>query len=116
MFSNRSYCLTTLGFGLDVAPHIRKALLNSVSYQEHTVKEVPSSYLDDIYVNVDIISPLHIRAKLAQFGLICKTWNSWKMAPVYWTWMLEVSKEPCNGNAELRFNKTSHFFTYVEGL
>ena len=29
-------------------------------------------YLDNIYVNKDIVSSLHIRMKLAQFGLICK--------------------------------------------
>ena len=27
---------------------------------------------DDIYVNEDIVSSLHVKAKLAQFGLICK--------------------------------------------
>ena len=40
--------------------------------QEEKVKKETSAYFDDIYVNEDIMSSLHLKAKLAQFGLICK--------------------------------------------
>ena len=33
---------------------------------------VLSAYLDDIYVNEDIVSSLNVRMKLPQFGLISK--------------------------------------------
>ena len=72
MFAGKRYCLTCLGFGLNVAPEIIKAIINAELSQEAKVKEGISVYLDDIYVNKDIVSSVHINAKLAQFGLICK--------------------------------------------
>ena len=52
MFAGKRYCLTRLGFGLNVAPHIMKAIINAVMSQEEKVKEGTSVYLDDIYVNI----------------------------------------------------------------
>ena len=68
IFISKRYCLTRLGFDLNVAPQIMKAIINAVLSQEEKVKERTSAYLDDIYVNDDIVS----KVKLAQFGLICK--------------------------------------------
>ena len=72
MFAGKRFCLTRLGFGLNVAPQIMKEIINAVLSQEEKVKEGAYAYLDDIYVNEDIVSSLHVKAKLAQFGLICK--------------------------------------------
>ena len=55
-----------------MAPQIMKAIIGAVLSQEEKVKEGTSAYFDDIYVNEDIVSSLHVKAKLAQFGLICK--------------------------------------------
>ena len=55
-----------------MAPQIMKAIINAVLSQEEKVKEGTSAYLDDIYVNEDIVSSSHVKAKLAQFDLICK--------------------------------------------
>ena len=63
MFAGKRYCLTKLGFGLNVAQQIMKAIINAVLSHEEKVKEGTSAYLDDIYVN---------EAKLALFGSICK--------------------------------------------
>ena len=49
-----------------------KAIINAVLSQEEKVKDGISVHLDDIYVNEDIMSSLHVNSKLAQFGLICK--------------------------------------------
>ena len=93
-----------LGFGLNVAPQIMKAIINAVLSQEEKVKEGTSAYLVDIYVNEDIVSSLHVKAKLTQFGLICKdperledgkTQNDWKME----------SKGAYDGGAEPRSQK-----------
>ena len=72
MFASKRYCLTRLSFGLNVAPQIMKAITGAVLSQEEKEKEETSVYLDDIYVNEDIMSSLHVKAKLAHFGLICK--------------------------------------------
>ena len=38
MFAGKRYCLTRLGFGLNVAPQIMKAMINAVLSQEEKVK------------------------------------------------------------------------------
>ena len=72
MFAGKRYCLTRLGFGLNVTLQLMKAIINAVVSQEEKVKEGTSVYLGDIYVNEDIMSSLLVKAKLTQFGLICK--------------------------------------------
>ena len=72
LLAGKRYCLTRLGFGLKVALQTMKAIFNAVLSQEEKVKEGTSAYLDDIYVTEDIVSSLHVKAKLNQFGLICK--------------------------------------------
>ena len=49
-----------------------KTIIGAVLSQEEKVKQRASAYLNDIYVNKDIVSSLHVRMKLAQFGLIYK--------------------------------------------
>ena len=68
MFASKRYWV----FRLNVAPQIMKAIINAVLSQEEKVKDGISAYIDDIYVNDDIVSSLHVKAKLVQFGLICK--------------------------------------------
>ena len=70
VFAGRSYCLTRLGFGLNVAPQIMKTIVNAVLSQQETIKEGTLAYLDT-YVNKDVSSS-RVRSQLAEFGLICK--------------------------------------------
>ena len=55
MFAGKRYCLTRLGFGLNVAPQIMKAIIDAVLSQEEKVKEGTSAYFDVIYVNEDSV-------------------------------------------------------------
>ena len=72
VFHCKKYCLTRLGFGLNVVPQIMKTIVSAVLTQEETVEKAMSAYLDDIYINEDVSPALHIQAKLAHFGLDCK--------------------------------------------
>ena len=72
VFAGRRNCLTRLGFGLNVAPQIMKTIDNAVLSQQETIKEGTSAYLDDIYMNEDVVSSSRVRSQLAKFGLICK--------------------------------------------
>lgn len=56
-------------------------------------------------MNEDIVSPLHVRAKLAQLGLICKDLEWLEDDACLLGLMVEVSKEPCSGDVELQFQK-----------
>ena len=49
-----------------------KTIVNAVLSQQETIKEGTSAYLDDIYVNEDVVSSSRVRSKLAGFALICK--------------------------------------------
>ena len=62
VIASRRYCLTRLGFGLNVAPQIMKTIVNAVLSQQERIKEGTSAYLDDIYVNEDVVSSSRVRS------------------------------------------------------
>ena len=72
IFRGQRYCLTRLGFGLNVAPSIMKAVLAKVLSQDDTILRATSPYLDDIFVNEDVASAQQVECHLSQFGLTCK--------------------------------------------
>ena len=66
------YCLTCLGFDSNVAPLIMKAIVSTLLSQEDALGHTASAYIDDIYVNEDVMPVTRIRECLARFGLECK--------------------------------------------
>ena len=66
------YCLIRLGFGLNVAPLIVKAIVSAVLSQKEAVGYAASSYITNIYVNEGVMPATHVREHLARFGLECK--------------------------------------------
>ena len=66
------YCFARLGFGLNVAPSVMKSVLTAVLTQDETVDRATTSYLDDIFVNEDVISAQFIDKHLSLYGLECK--------------------------------------------
>lgn len=73
VFKGHRYCLTRLGFGLNVAPLIMKAVLNCVLSQDPLVERGTSTYIDDILVNEDIVKVDYVERHLANYGLTSKT-------------------------------------------
>ena len=71
-FRGQKYCLTRLGFGLNVAPLIMKAVLNSVLSQDPVVKKGTSAYINDILVNEDVVRAGQVQEHLEKFGLSSK--------------------------------------------
>ena len=69
IFQGQRYCLTRLGFGLNVAPSIMKAVLAKVLSQDYTIQQATLPYLDDIFVNKDVASAEQVERHLYQFGL-----------------------------------------------
>ena len=72
IFRGQRYCLTRLGFGFNVAPSVMKSVLTAVLTQDETVDRVTSSYLDDIFVNEDVVSVQCVEDHLLRYGLECK--------------------------------------------
>ena len=72
IFRGQRYCLTRLGFGLNVAPSVMKSVLPAVLTQDETVDRATSSYLDDICVNEDVVSVQCVENHLLRYGHECK--------------------------------------------
>ena len=72
IFRGQRYCLTRLGFGLNVAPSVMKSVLTAVLTQDETIDRATSSYLDDIFVNEDVVSVQCVEDRLLRYGLECK--------------------------------------------
>ena len=66
------YCLTHLGFRLNVAPQIMRSVVKAVIGQDKTVDSATSSYVDDIFVNESVCSAAQVKMHLELFGLTCK--------------------------------------------
>jgi len=71
-FQGKTYCLTRLGFGLNVAPKVMTAIVTKVLSLDDDIKRATSSYIDDIIVNENIVSSERVREHLLRFGLEAK--------------------------------------------
>lgn len=71
-FKGRLYCLTRLGFGLNVAPMIMQSVLEAVLQRDPVVRMGTSSYVDDVFVNESVVSVATVVNHLGKYGLACK--------------------------------------------
>ena len=55
-----------------MVPMIMKAIVSTVLAQEERTMKATSSYINDIYVNEEVISADEVKANLESFGLTCK--------------------------------------------
>ena len=72
VFKDKRYCLTRLGFGLNVAPLVMKAVLNKVLAQNSEVRRGTSAYVDDVLVREDIVPVQEVVKHLEKYGLTSK--------------------------------------------
>ena len=68
----RRYCLNRLGFGLNVAPAVMKAVVKLVLAQDADVQRAVCPYVDDLLVDEDVVSAERVVEHFARFGLDCK--------------------------------------------
>ena len=66
------YCLTRLGFGLNVAPLVMKAVVRAVLGRDEEMQRGVLPYVDDLLVDEDIVSAEQVVQHFAQYGLDCK--------------------------------------------
>ena len=71
-FEGQQYCLTRLGFGINVAPLVMKAVLNKVLDQDDVVRKGTSAYVDDILVDEETVSAERVTEHLEAYGLETK--------------------------------------------
>ena len=61
-----------MGFGLNVESSIMRAIVQATLLKDDAVQQVTSAYIDDVFINEDIVSVTRVRQKLANFGLASK--------------------------------------------
>lgn len=71
-YKKKHYCLTRLGFGLNVAPKIMTQILKKVLSLDSEVERGTDNYIDDIIVNESIVSSERVQEHLSQYGLVAK--------------------------------------------
>ncbi|XP_054285261.1 uncharacterized protein LOC129001833 [Macrosteles quadrilineatus] len=71
-FKDKNYCLTRLGFGLNVAPKIMSKIVNKVLSMDPIVRSATDSYVDDIVVNENIVGGDVVKKLLEKYGLSAK--------------------------------------------
>ena len=108
IFRGQRYCLTRLGYVLNVAPRVKTYVLATVLTHDETVDRATSSYLDEMFVNEDMVSVQCVANHLLRYGLECKPAES--VADVARVLGLEVweSEESYVGSATMhsaRFRK-----------
>lgn len=72
MIKGKQFCLTHLGFSLKVAFLVMKFIIEAMQSQEESAGRMILTYIDDVYVNENIMFAEHVRAKLAEYRLMCK--------------------------------------------
>ena len=68
----RRYCLTRLGFGLNVSPQVMKAVVRSVLDQDPVLQRAVLPYVDDLLVDEDVANAESVIEHFAKYGLECK--------------------------------------------
>ena len=72
IFRGQRFCLTRLGFGLNVAPLIMKSVIDAVVSQDLTIKSATSVYVDHILINENRVPALRVRQHFLDYGLVSK--------------------------------------------
>ena len=72
IFRSQRFCLTWLGFGLNVALFIMKSVIDAIVSQDHTIKSTTSAYVDDILINESIVPALRMQQYFLDSGLVSK--------------------------------------------
>ena len=72
IFEGKRYCFSRMGFGLNVAPSIMRAIVEAALAKDDAVRQATSAYIDDVFINEDIVSATRVKQHLDNFGLKSK--------------------------------------------
>ena len=69
IFKDKQFCLTWLGFGLNVVPLI---IVDAITSQDHVIKSTMSAYTDNIFINESFVSAVYVQQHILDYSLVCK--------------------------------------------
>ena len=72
IFRGQRFCLTRLGFGLNVVLLILKSVIDTIVSQDHTIKSATSAYVDDILINENRVPVSYVQQHFLDYGLVSK--------------------------------------------
>ena len=72
IFMDQRFCLTQLGFGLNVTPLIMKSVIDAIVPQDHTIKSTTSAYVDDILINENLVPVSSVQQNFLDYDLVSK--------------------------------------------
>ena len=64
--------MTRMGFGLNVAPKIMSRIVGTVLSLDQTIEKGTDSYVDDIWIDMDVVEVEKVKSHLGQYGLLTK--------------------------------------------
>mgnify|MGYP003396821428 FL=1 len=68
----KTYVLTRLGFGLNIAPKVMTAIVEAVLRCNEQIASAASSYIDDIFVDESLVDAASVVEHLQRYGLSAK--------------------------------------------
>ena len=70
LFKGQRYCLTRMGFGLNVAPSIMQTIVDAILTKNKRIQQATSANIDDVYVDENIVPAVRVKEHLYSFGLL----------------------------------------------
>jgi transposase InsO family protein len=71
-YQGKQYVMTRMGFGLCVAPKVMSRIISKVLSMNEAVGKGTDHYIDDIWVNEELVSAQEVKMLLARYGLQSK--------------------------------------------
>jgi len=71
-YKGKSYCLTRLGFGLNIAPKVMCRIIAYVLSLRPDWKDAVEFYIDDLFINENVVKVEEVINHLSEWGLQCK--------------------------------------------
>lgn len=71
-YRGKTYVMTRMGFGLNVAPKIMTKIISNVLALDDEIARGTDHYLDDIWVDESLVNVVKVKAHLSKYGLESK--------------------------------------------
>ena len=72
LLKGQSYCLTRMGFGLNVVPSIMQTIVDAILTKDKRIQRATSAYIDDVYMDKSIVPAARVKEHLCSFSLLSK--------------------------------------------
>lgn len=59
-----------MGFGLKLALFVMRAIVDAALLKDDTIRQATSAYIDDVFIDENIVSAAGVRQHLVNFGLV----------------------------------------------